>query len=475
MLTRLEVKGFKNLLDVSLDFGAFTCIAGANGIGKSNIFDVIEFMSYLASDTLVEASQRVRGASGHRGGDPRDLFWDGYRDHLRLIEISAEMLVPDRVEDDLGADAEPTTTFLRYDLALGYEAPIGQGSLGRLSLVREDLTHITRGDAARHLKFPHNAGRFRDSVVLGQRRGGAFLSTETREGGIVVNVHGDGGSRGKPQPRAAARAGRTVLSTVTTNDYPTILAARREMQSWRRLALEPSALRAPDGFNSPRQLSENGQHLAATLYRIANELDAQGVVESAAVYARVGNRLADLTGVGVERIEVELDQVREVFTLFLVETGGLRLPARALSEGTLRFLALCVLLEDPSSVGLICMEEPENGIHPGNLPAMVRLVKDLAVDPTNRPDADNPFRQVIINTHSPGVVQLCDPADLLYASVKATRMPDAGRVRALSVSPYRKSWRASTQMADNFSEADVLAYLTAPAGAQLHLPLELAG
>jgi AAA15 family ATPase/GTPase len=37
MLTRLEVQGFKNLLDVSIDFGAFTCIAGANGIGKSNV------------------------------------------------------------------------------------------------------------------------------------------------------------------------------------------------------------------------------------------------------------------------------------------------------------------------------------------------------------------------------------------------------------------------------------------------------
>ena len=45
MLTRLEVKGFKNLLDMQVDFGPFTCIAGANGIGKSNIFDAIEFLS----------------------------------------------------------------------------------------------------------------------------------------------------------------------------------------------------------------------------------------------------------------------------------------------------------------------------------------------------------------------------------------------------------------------------------------------
>ncbi len=241
MLTRLEVQGFKNLLDVEIEFGPFTCIAGANGVGKSNVFDAIEFLSYLATDSLVEASQRVRGASGVRGGDPRDLFWDGYRDHQHRIKLAAEMIVPAEVEDDLGTPAEATTTFLRYEVTLGFEPPVREGSVGRLSLLGEELRHVRRGEAAKHLRFPHSARNFRAAAVRGERRGGAFLSTEHWEGGTVINVHGDGGSRGKPQPRAAARAGRTVLSTVTTNDYPTILAARREMQSWRRLALEPRA------------------------------------------------------------------------------------------------------------------------------------------------------------------------------------------------------------------------------------------
>src|SRR5262245_7561955 len=103
MLTRLEVQGFKNLLDVSVEFGPFTCIAGPNGIGKSNVFDAVEFLSHLANDSLVEASQRVRGPSGLRGGDPRDLFWDGYRNNRRQINLAAEMIVPGEVEDDLGA------------------------------------------------------------------------------------------------------------------------------------------------------------------------------------------------------------------------------------------------------------------------------------------------------------------------------------------------------------------------------------
>lgn len=469
MLTRLEVRGFKNLLDLTVEFGPFTCIAGANGIGKSNVFDVIEFLSFLATGTFAEAAQRVRGSSGLRGGDPRDLFWDGYRDENRQLSFAVEMLVPLHVEDDLKNEARATTTFLRYELVLGFERPQGHGSIGRITLLHEELRHITKGTSRSRLRFP-NSKAFRSAVVQGERRGGAFLSTDEREGGIVINLHGDGGSRGRPQPRAAARAGRTIVSNTTTNEFPTILAARREMESWRRLALEPSALRAPDGFDAPRELAEDGRHLASTLYRIAHSPNDSGEADPEAVYSRVASRLSDLTGMNVESLEVSVDQVREVFTLFLYERGGLRLPARALSEGTLRFLALCVLLEDPTRTGLICMEEPENGIHPVNLPAILELVRDLAVDPWLPPDDTNPFRQVIINTHSPGVVQLCDPNDLLLASTESFYA--SGRsARALTLKPYSNSWR-TTASRRGFSKADVVAYLTPPVGAQLALPLD---
>lgn len=481
MLTRLEVRGFKNLLETRAEFGPFTCIVGSNGVGKSNVLDAIEFLSHLASEPLVEASQLVRGSADtrgseprKRGGDVRDLFWDGYRDHEHRIDFAVEMIVPRQVEDDLGASATATTTFLRYELSLGYEAPAGAGSIGRPSLLREELRHINRGDAPRHLRFPHSVGSFRNAVLTGQRRGGAYLSTEEKENGTVINVHGDGGSRGRPQPRAVARAGRTVLSTVTTNDYPTILAARREMQSWRRFALEPSALRAPDDFSAPKILGDNGQHLAAALYRIAHDTTVPGTPDPAALYARVATRLSDLSGVRVADLSVEPDEARELFTLFLRERGDLRLPARALSEGTLRFLALCVLLEDPDFTGLLCMEEPENGIHPANLPAIMDLVRDLAVDATSAPDSDNPLRQVIVNTHAPGVVQRCERADLLLAGLQPTLLPDGTHARTLVLMPIRGSWRA-TDAVRVFSEADVMAYLASPADPQIQLPIDLVG
>ena len=62
MLTRLIVKGFKNLVDVDIHFGPFTCIAGPNGAGKSNLFDAILFLQALADKPLLEAAMAVRSA-----------------------------------------------------------------------------------------------------------------------------------------------------------------------------------------------------------------------------------------------------------------------------------------------------------------------------------------------------------------------------------------------------------------------------
>lgn len=470
MLTRLEVDGFKNLRSLAIEFGPFTCIAGENGAGKSNVFDAIEFVSLLASRSLMEAAQEVRSTRDDRSGDPRDLFWRGEVEGGETISFAAEMIVPREIEDDFGRVAKASITFVRYEIQIGYEPPRGLEKLGRLVLVRESLVPIKLGDAQKRLGFSHSAASFRKAVVTGRRAGGPFISTEDREGDRIITIHQDGGSRGKPKPASAARAPATVVSTITGADDPTILAARREMQSWRRLALEPSALRASDRYTDLREMAVNGRHLPATLFRVATRPTSDdGDPEPSAVYARVASRLSSLTGVGVRRVAVDTDDTRELITLKLTERNGIELPARSLSEGTLRFLALAVLLEDPEAQGIVCMEEPENGIHPANLEAMVSLLRDLAVDPSEPPGDDNPFRQVIVNTHSPALVQLLEPSELLFATADAVRDDEGTVARVLRLAPLRGTWRAERSVEPPVAKADILPYLTSPPGSQLRL------
>src|SRR5579863_9494953 len=105
MLTRLRVSGFKNLVDVDVRFGPFTCIAGANGVGKSNLFDAIAFLSALAEEPLIDAALRVRDEGG-RSGDVRSLFHRVGGTYSEEMSFQAEMVVPKNGYDDLGQPAE---------------------------------------------------------------------------------------------------------------------------------------------------------------------------------------------------------------------------------------------------------------------------------------------------------------------------------------------------------------------------------
>ena len=110
MLTRLKVSGFKNLVDVDVRFGPFTCVAGTNGAGKSNLFDAIQFLSALADRPLIDAALSVRNEGG-RTGDIRSLLHrvgDTYADKMTF---ETEMIVPFEGVDDLGQQAEAALLF----------------------------------------------------------------------------------------------------------------------------------------------------------------------------------------------------------------------------------------------------------------------------------------------------------------------------------------------------------------------------
>jgi predicted ATPase len=232
-----------------------------------------------------------------------------------------------------------------------------------------------------------------------------------------------------------------VLSSTNAAESPTALLAKREMQSWRLLQLEPTAMRNPDPFNAPTHIGADGSHMAATLNYLAKARanGDNGNGDSAALLAKVANRLSELVE-DIQSVDVDVDSRRELLTLQIVDRSRTLHPARALSDGTLRFLALSILELDTSAHGLLCFEEPENGIHPERIPAMLQLLKDLATDTTEAIGQDNPLRQVIVNTHSPTVVGLVHDADLLIAEPCEVSVNDH-HCRAVRFSWLEETWR----------------------------------
>ncbi|MBU4232437.1 MAG: AAA family ATPase [Desulfobacterales bacterium] len=463
MLTRLKVSGFKNLVDVDVYFGPFTCVAGANAVGKSNLFDAIHFLSALADRPLLDAALSVRNESG-RSTDVTSLFHRVGDDFDREMSFVAEMIVPQEGWDDMGQRVEATNTFLQYSLTIAYreEDDDDLSSLGPLELKKEELVRIFKKDSSKKLPFLPMK-EWRDSVVRGKgRRTPPFISTEGDGNNRVINLHQDG-TGGQTLKRSAVRLPRTVLSALTAAESPTALLARREMQSWRLLQLEPSSLREPDGFRDPTKLGTDGSHLAATLYYLARRggrktgsaFVAPG--NESRIYGQIALRLSGLID-DVYEVWVDRDKERELLTLYVNDRMKTPHPARALSDGTLRFLALAVLELDPETEGLLCLEEPENGIHPQRIPAMLRLLEDIAVDSDLPIGTDNFFRQVIVNTHSPAVVAQVDQNNLLVAELKEDNR-SGKRFKKACFSCLSGTWRAQIAGASIVSKGKLLSFL----------------
>jgi predicted ATPase len=106
---------------------------------------------------------------------------------------------------------------------------------------------------------------------------------------------------------------------------------------------------------------------------------------------------------------------------------------------------------------VICLEEPENGIHPDRIGEMIQLLRDIAVDPNGRIGEDNPLRQVLVNTHSPVVVQNVHPNDLIYIDEeRILRHGSAGKVASLRVPAG--TWRAHEQSTPHLAPGQIRSY-----------------
>ena len=159
--------------------------------------------------------------------------------------------------------------------------------------------------------------------MLQGRRTSEFISTVTdKERNLIIKLHQDASKKekrygGRTSSRLAKNLPRTILSVTNASEHPTALLARREMQSWRLLQLEPSALRKPDEFTAPSKLGTDGSHLAKTLYYLANTNKISGEnIEATAnqIYEQVANRIAELIE-DVHEVRVERDDKRELLTV----------------------------------------------------------------------------------------------------------------------------------------------------------------
>ena len=385
MITRIEIDGFKSFKNFEMDFTPLTVIAGSNASGKSNLFDALQLLSRLAEVDL-------RTAFGEQRGDAGELFLK-YDEHTAAdaISFAVEMLVDKKVKDNWGGEADLKYTRLRYEIEIVRR--MNDKGFEDLLVTHESLVNL-KHEKDKWIKIidKPRINEWRPKVVTG-RRGVPYIETENNNGVLSFIVRQDG-QTGNKRVLPVTVAKQSVLSGFTTIDFKHIFAAREEMRHWKFLQFNPEDLREPtrQGPNVSDEISHSGRNLAAALFRIKQD-DDYNLVE---ISRKLNQFLPEFTEVNV--ID---DKANKQFIIQLKGEDGREFSSRVLSEGTLRLLALCILLYDEQHKSLLCFEEPENGIHPYRIKSMINLLKDLSTDFQNEFDL---ARQVIVNTHSPVLV-----------------------------------------------------------------------
>jgi predicted ATPase len=417
VLTRIEIHGFKSFQEFALDVEPLLMVLGPNSAGKSNLFDALALLSRLADADLATALQGGRGSI-------RDQFSHTSDGIAETMSFAVELLLDDeaasyRQDDEDVSYPLLSQTRVRYQLTIGRRALLS--GVEELNVVDESLRPITRADdtwIATHPEYSRFARYSGDQVFLALGPPGSPLEpgnelhdvqADRASDSVFPRVlmmrerFGTGFTPGAPDAmirRSVPRVVRkTMLAEMAAVVGPHLAAVAEELRRWRFLHPEMAALRQPSERATSPRLAPDGANLPTALAALP-----------AAVGARVRADLVELVP-GVKSAEVV--ENGEELALEVTFSDGQRYAQRVLSDGTLRLLALLVMLHSAEPGTLVAYEEPENGLFPGRLRELLRRIRTLVPREGALPV------QVMLNGHSPAILAgLYDlPGSLAFADL----------------------------------------------------------
>ncbi|MEG4624621.1 AAA family ATPase [Microcoleus sp. w1-18aA5] len=325
-------------------------LIGTNASGKSNLIEAMGVLKATPTDLLTPIRQ---------GGGISDFLWKGGKG-TPTAKIEAILDYPER------------TMPLRYQISF---TAVGQ----RLEVVDEAIEDMAPRNSSESQPF--------------------FYYRYSDRGRPVINVIQDN----EQQPRTLRNLRRediipdqSILSQRKDPElYPELsylgnkfadIGLYRNWQTGR-----DSVSRKAQQTDWPEHpLLEDGGNLGLVLNNLQYQLGSRLIIEKLQLFYDAAEELSIKIYGGTVQI-------------FIRETGLTQpIPATRLSDGTLRYLFLIALLLDPTPPPLICIEEPEIGLHPDILP----VVAEMLIEASQR-------TQLIVTTHSDALVSALSPESVL--------------------------------------------------------------
>ena len=303
----LSIHNYRVLREVEFDpLPPLSVVIGANGTGKSTLFDVFTFLKdALAGD--------VHSATAKRGGF-RELVSRGESGPI-IIGISYR-----------GADGRDFT----YSLAVEEQA-------GRVTIARESMmADLDAPEEERILEFRRGEGFAEKKMIDTRDDSQDHVATYTFKDHSTLAIKALG----------------------HLEDFPLVMDFRSLIEGWHVSNFHISHARTSVEAGHAEHLSPLGENVAQVAQYLHEYHPEQFHRVLEAMRARVP---------GVDAVEAKVTEDGRLVLRF--KDGSFKDPfiARHVSDGTIKMFAYLLLLHDPKPHPLVAVEEPENQLYPALL------------------------------------------------------------------------------------------------------------
>ena len=341
-LTHVLIRNYRSVAACDVKLRSLAFLVGPNGSGKSNFLDAIRFVAD-ALDSGLDHALRDRGGIGEVRRRSR-----GERGRRNQFAILLALKMPNGLSG-------------HYSFEIGTRQ-------GRISVIGEECSVMEPTDSGRtsQVKTPSGHGTFRMVNESWFRTRDAKLSGTSLEASMPAVAHD-----------------RLYLSSLNgIEPFRTVYDALTHMRFY---SLNPEAIRKPQSPDPGTLLRRDGDNLASVIANLRrNSPDTMERITQYLSHIVPGVQSAERKALGPYET-IEFHQKVEG------REHPWKFPTTSMSDGTLRALGILVaLLQDYATPpSLVAIEEPELGLHPAALAALIDAFQD-AKEQT----------QVLVTTHS---------------------------------------------------------------------------
>lgn len=377
MIKEIHLCNWKSFRDATLFFDPLTVLIGTNASGKSNALDAIDFLARIAqSKDLTSCLQAEGNGDAFRGG----VDWVALRGR-------------DTFSLSVVASGEDEHTDYRYELTV---KPVP-----RPVVTQEKLTRIKRRLGS---KQTHNLNLFwTEDCAL-------------EAPAIIARLYNTKNGTPRPMQRNLPALTQLQIAGSAIKSADITAGVRAIWDALSRLFILnpiPSHMRA---FSSKSEkLAHDGSNLAGVIAALPEKNKAE-------VEATILRYVQDLPEKDIRSLKAVLYGPFESDAMLVCEEGWksdvepLKVDSRAMSDGTLRFIAIvAALLTLPERTQLV-IEEVDNGLHPSRSDLLLRMLKEIG---TSR------HIDVLASTHNPALLDALGP-EMVPFVVVAHRDPSHG-------------------------------------------------